>query len=57
MSQAKISKVDKTRQNRPNLRQVSQTFEKLHKPETKFGNYVLLKLKLCKVTVRYANVA
>ena len=28
MSQGKMSKVDKSRQNRPNLRQVSQTFQK-----------------------------
>ena len=26
-------------------------FEKLHKPKTKFGNYILYQLKLCKVTV------
>ena len=63
LSQRKMSKVDKSHQNRPNLRQVAQTFQKLHKPETKFGNYIFT-LKLCKVTVscdlscgRYANVA
>ena len=29
MSQGKMSKVDKSRQNRPNLRQVAQTFRKV----------------------------
>ena len=41
MSQGrKMSKLVKTRRNRPNLRQVLQTFEKSHKPETKFCTIV-----------------
>ena len=68
MPQEKMSKLDKTHQSRPNLRQVPQTFEteshKHDKPETKFGNltkivqsYSKLRLNLRKMHAKDAKVA